>query len=361
MRSVMHVISGLGIGGAESNLVQVAQALKARGISQYVVSLTQHRENATPLEAHGIAVSHLNIRRSPRAIGDILKLCRIVYRMQPRIIQGWMYHGNLVASLAHRLTPGWSRRRLIWGLRASNMDEARYRRINRWSARISHWPDVIVANSLAGARVHEAYGYKPARMEVIWNGVDTQRFAPNAELRGKLRREFGIPDGQFVAIHVARVDPMKDHPMFLSAMARVPGATGLLVGTGTERLTLPPNVRALGMRLNVDRLLPVADVVVSTSAFGEGFSNVIAEGMSAGLVPITTDVGDARVIVGETGVVIPPRDSDALVTALAAEADLSPQDRARRGALARRRIEQEFALSKSVDAFERLYASLGIQ
>jgi glycosyltransferase involved in cell wall biosynthesis len=192
---------------------------------------------------------------------------------------------------------------------------------------------------------------------VIDNGIDAKKFRPDPAMRKQVRAELGIADDAVVAIHVARVDPMKDHGNCLAAMAEVPSVLGILVGSGTQELALPENVRALGIRRDVERLLAAADIVASTSAFGEGFSNAIAEGMSAGLVPVATDVGDARRIVGDIGSVVPPCNPLAFSQALAALAALPSEQRRQRGALARERIMSQFALDLAIDRYFQLYAA----
>jgi glycosyltransferase involved in cell wall biosynthesis len=112
------------------------------------------------------------------------------------------------------------------------------------------------------------------------------------------------------------------------------------------------------MRRDVERLCAMADIVISTSAFGEGFSNAIAEGMSAGLIPVATDVGDARPIVGDTGHVVAPRDVEALASAIRETAALTPAERAAMGLRARTRIVDRFSLQHAVDAYQRLYSSV---
>ena len=169
-----------------------------------------------------------------------------MHRLQPDIIQGWMYHGDLAAMAAHLVAHGRLRRRLCWNIRASNVEDARYTKLIRTCGWLSGWPDVIVANSEAGAKFHTAHGYRPRRIVVIPNGIDTDKFRPDPIARAMLRAELGLGD-QVVAVHVARVDPMKDHATFLSAMTSLPGISGLLVGAGTESLVCPANVRALGV------------------------------------------------------------------------------------------------------------------
>ena len=355
MIDAMHVISGLGAGGAETMLVQLSGGLRARGLSQHVVSLSSHDALAADLRATGVGLTVLDTGSLVSLAGAVAALARCVTGLRPRILQGWMYHGNIAATFAHYLCPGRRDRRLLWNLRASNMDARRYGAVIRLGGLLSRLPEVVIANSEMGVAFHREHGFRPRRFMVIDNGIDTEKFRPDAAARKRLRRELGIADEAAVVIHVARVDPMKDHAGFLAAMAQVPSLTGVMVGEGTKDLAALPNVRALGMRRDTGALYAAADIVASTSAFGEGFSNVIAEGMSVGLVPVATDVGDAGRIVGDAGLIVAPQDPQAFAAALGEIATLPAHERRRRGLAARERIVANFTLDRAVDAFARLY------
>jgi glycosyltransferase involved in cell wall biosynthesis len=353
MTRVMHVISGLDTGGAEAFLVQLAAGLKVRGFEQEVVSVTTLGANAAALQSSGIGVHALNVGSLAGAMASVGRLAALVRRAQPDVLQGWMYYGDMFTALANQMVPG--KRRLFWNLRASDTVEGGYGRLVRINAKLSGWPDIVIANSQSGLDFHRAQGYRPRRTEVIPNGVNTGKFRPDRTDRTALRAELGLPEDALVAIHVARVNPMKDHATFLKAMQALPQMRGLLVGAGTETLELPGNVGALGLRTDVERLYRCADIVVSSSAFAEGFSNVLAEGMSSGLVPVATDVGDARMIVGDTGRLVAIRDPVALANALAAEAQRS--DRDDRKARARARMVENFTLDRAIERFAKLYES----
>ncbi|WP_211912640.1 glycosyltransferase [Tardiphaga alba] len=277
--------------------------------------------------------------------------------VRPDIIQGWMYHGNLAASLAHTLTS--QSGKLFWGIRCSDMDLSDYSMQLRLIVKLGAWtstgPDIVIANSQAGADVHRVMGYTPRRMEVIANGIDIERFRPDEITRQQIRLELGISPEQKVAMHVARVDPMKDHASLLTALSRVPDIVGVLIGAGTEQLDLPPSVKALGRRSDVARLLTAGDIIVSSSAFGEGFPNGLAEGMSCGLVPVVTDVGDSRLIVGDTGTIVPRSDPEALASALSSLLAWPETrwDEARQSA--RRRITEFFTLDTASSRFASIY------
>ena len=356
MTRILHVVSGLGVGGAETVLTRLASALAARGMAQHVVSLSGTAPLAARLEAACVPLTRLDLARPAGLAVALPRLIGLTRRFRPDIIQGWMYHGDIVSTLVHWATPGRRNRRLMWGIRCSNMDLDRHVWLIRTEATLSRLPDIIVANSVAGADVHLAHKYRPRRLEIIANGIDTERFRPDAAQREAQRKTLGIAPDQRVAINVARVDPMKDQAGLLAAVRQLPDLPLLLVGAGTEALELPANIRALGVRDDIPALLNAADIIVSSSAFGEGFSNALAEGMSAGLVPVATDVGDARLIVGETGTVVPPGDPNALRDALGAVLALTDDMFAERGAAARARIVGEFGIDRMVDHFAALYS-----
>jgi glycosyltransferase involved in cell wall biosynthesis len=161
-----------------------------------------------------------------------------------------------------------------------------------------------------------------------------------------------------VLAHVARVDPMKDHASLRTALMQLPDVTALLIGRGTEQLPAAPNVHRLGRRDDVERLLAAADIVVSSSAFGEGFANVLAEGMACGLPAVATDVGDARAIVADSGLIVPPRDPGALAAAIREIVRAGAAARSERGARARAHIVENFAMNRAVGRFAELYRSL---
>jgi glycosyltransferase involved in cell wall biosynthesis len=151
---------------------------------------------------------------------------------------------------------------------------------------------------------------------------------------------------------------MKDHASLLAGMAELPDLRALLIGAGTESLPAAANVLRLGRRRDVARVLAAADVAVSSSRFGEGFSNALAEGMACGLPAVATDVGDAKLIIGDTGLVVPPGDRYALASALRTLAREPAAVHAERSARARARIVENFSLSRAIERFGELYGSL---
>jgi glycosyltransferase involved in cell wall biosynthesis len=356
---VLHVITTLQTGGAESMLAALVLAKRPSSPVARVVSLLPGGAASERLRAAGVAVTDLGMTRGRPSIGALIRLTQVIRTERPDVVQGWMYHANLMATLALALSGRRRRTRLYWGIRCSDMDPARYgwsfRVTVRVGARLSSVPDAIIANSERGRDYHRQLGYRPRRFDVIDNGIDTARFCQDEASRARVRAELGVPGTRPLLAMVARVDPMKDHDCFLRALARLSDVDALAVGEGTEQLPASPGLHRLGNRSDVPSLLAACDLVVSSSAFGEGFSNAIAEGMTCGLPAVATDVGDAARIIGDTGLVVPPRDPAALAAAISTLLNEPSAQRADRSRRARRRIEERFSLSRAVEAFDALH------
>jgi len=356
---LLHVITGLGTGGAERALVRLvlSQPPAARPVA--VVSLASGGRYAEILRQGGIEVIELGMRPGLPSPAGLLRLIRAIRRLAPDIVQSWMYHADLAALVALALSGRWRRTRLYWGVRCSDMDLSKYPfgtgLVVRLCAKLSGLPTAVAANSASGRDHHRRIGYRPRIFAVVDNGIDPAPFAPDADARREVRTEFGIADETVAIAMLARVDPMKDHAGFLSAFARLRGATALLIGTDTETLAETPGIHRLGERRDIPRLLAACDILVSSSAFGEGFSNAIIEGMAAGLAVVATDVGDSRRILGDAGEIVPPRDPAALAAALQGLID-DPERRRALGAAARRRVETDFSLARTRQAWAAFYA-----
>jgi glycosyltransferase involved in cell wall biosynthesis len=359
---VLYVITHLWVGGAEATLTRLVTAEPRIADEITVVALRPGGPHADRMRAGGVTVVELNFGALLGIAAGLYRLARLIARTRPDIVQGWMYHGDLAALIGLALSGRRRSTRLAWAIRGSDIDFSRYSRqlrlVVKACALLSRLPDLVTANSAAGLKTHLGYGYRPRRAEIVPNGVDTQRFRPDASLRAAARRELGIPSEAIVIAHVARINPMKDHDCFLAAMVELPDLRALLIGTDTEHLPDRANLLRLGGRDDVERLLPAADLIVSSSAFGEGFSNALAEGMACGLPAVSTDVGDAALIVGDTGAVVPPRDPRALASAIRALAGEDPAVRAERARRARARIVEEFSLERSVARWSEIYAAL---
>jgi sugar transferase (PEP-CTERM/EpsH1 system associated) len=215
----------------------------------------------------------------------------------------------------------------------------------------------------------------PERVRVVYNGVDTDRFTPNAQTRARVRRELGIAQTTCLIGSVGRMVPIKDYGTFLRAadQLRTRGAdlSVLLVGSGPELDSLKRHAGAieslrgrvhfLGASDQVPDVLNAMDVFVLPS-LGEGMSNTILEAMASGLPVVVTDVGGNPEVVGDqnSGLLFDPGDAVALAQALAGLVD-QPELRQTSGLSARERAVTKFSLRSMMERYKELYLNAAKQ
>ncbi len=328
----MFLISALDVGGAERQLVMLAKGLQQRGHNVTVVTFYDRGTLRDDLAEDAVPV--VSLHKSGR--WDIARftwhLLRTVHRARPDVLHSYLTMPNLLAAA---LRPIMRPRHLVWGIRYANMDLAAYDWLSRLSYRLQrHFAsraDLVIANSHAGQEMAIREGYPNNRVVHIANGIDVERFAPKHGNASSLRPQWtNNGDGPLIGI-VARLDPMKDHETFLNAAALIakknPAVRFVCIGGGQD--SLRTRLQAIAGELGIaDRVvwadivsdMPAAyqdlDLCVLSSAFGEGFPNVVAEAMACGVRCVVTDVGDAAAIVGETGLVVPPHQPEAMAAAI---------------------------------------------
>jgi len=370
---VVHVTTGLEIGGAEVMLVKVLKELEASNIRAIVCSLLG--EGALSERARHYADDVINVQPAAlmRNPARLMKVSRQLARFQPHIIQGWMYHGNLVATVMHKTLARHSR--LFWNLRCSEPTPGSRSAewVRRMGIRYSQLPERIVVNSESGLAYHKAVGYKANDYRVIGNGIDATTFAPDGQARSACRQRLGLPDEAFVIGISARYREMKDYATFFQAVERfgkqVADAYVLVCGSGVDA-TVPELTDYNRQQLESERLhllgeledmpgfMNALDVFTLSSKTGEGFPNVIAEAMACAKPCVVTDSGDSQRIVGECGMTVSPQDPQALANAWQRLYAMSPDVRADIGTRARQRAVNEYDIASVGAAYRELYTSV---
>lgn len=353
-------------------LYKVLVQSSGQGVESKVITIKPPGPIAEKIKQAGFDVQTLNFGKEFwRTTISVPSLIWKTICFRPHVIQGWMYHGNLFATISSLFLP----RRVIlcWNIRQTLYDIKREKRFTRWTIWIckvlSKRPAHILYNSSLSARQHEEYGYQSTQRTIIYNGFETEVFNPNAALKSVVKKELGI-DTKYVVGHIARFHPKKDHKTFFHAARKVldeiDEVTFVLIGrdvvvsnvvllTYIEELGLANEVRLLGERTDISRILTAMDIVVSSSGWGEGFSNVIGEAMSAGSLCVVTDVGDAKHIVGDYGIVVPPYSVDGISEGIIRVLQY-PQEKfdeiARKG---RERIIENYSIDKITAKYLRIY------
>jgi glycosyltransferase involved in cell wall biosynthesis len=359
---VAHVITTLVPGGTERALQRLVLATRPLGIAHDVISLTDGGTVADELRAAGVAVHSLGMARSgalPDA-GGIARLHTLLRRLRPEVVQGWMYHANLLAGLVAPLATG---RRALWGIRAASVPADRERRRTVLTAAVTArlartMPRDILVNGERARDTHVAAGYPASRMTLIPNGYDLARWRPDDAARVDVRRELGIADDAPLVGMIANFRPIKDHATFLAAMdalrRTLPSLQVLVVGVDAtrahpafaalaDRTTLGAALHALGARSDVPRVTAALDVAVLTSV-DESFPNVVAEAMACAVPVVSTDAGDARTILGSADDIVPVGDVDGVARRVAAWLVQPEATRRAHGRALRARVEREYGL-----------------
>ena len=369
---VLHVIDGLEMGGGEQVLISLVGQLQAAGWRNTVLSLVQPGPAAARLEASGAHVEGLSFRRGRLSVLGLHRLAGAIRRHHPTVLQGWMHHGNLAATVGKALAR--SRAPLFWSVHNTigprSEPRLHTRAAVRLGAALSGRAAAIVYVSAVSARQHEALGFRSDRTAVIPNGINCDLFRPDATARAALRQSLGVPPDCFVIGLFARWAPMKDHVNLLRA-AKLLRDRGqrlhiVLAGTGidprnhalmrsTGELDLSANVTLLGERDDVPALMPGLDLFVLPSRWGEACPLVLGEAMAAGVPCVATDIGDSGLIVDDPARVVPPADSAALADAIAGVIQMKPALREQVSCQCRSLMLRRFSLSGMSEKYKCLY------
>lgn len=372
--SIVYVSTGLEGGGAEMMLYQLLSHLNLDRFQVSVISLIEPGVLGAKFQAAGIPVYSIGMKRGLPTIPTLWRLVQTIRKLQPDLLQGWMYHGNLAAQMASFLLG--NSIPVLWSIHASInptilANPARKALIQAGS-KFSRFPAQILFVSKTSQQCHEKMGYYAEKCLAIPNGFDTELFSPNPAAKAIVRQELGLAPETIIIASFARYHPVKDHPNFLHAAAKLhqdyPDVHFLLAGENIDSsndplqqliqsLALTQRVHLLGARQDVPTLMAGVDMVTSASA-SEAFPMIVGEAMSCGVHCVVTNVGDSSWIVGDTGSVVPPQDAPALAAAWAKSIELGSEGRAALGDAARARIIEHFTLARIVDRYESLYKSV---
>lgn len=372
---IIYVISDLSIGGAEMMLYRLLTETDRTRFEPIVVSLMDRGSLRERIEALGIAVHTVGVRpRLPTPLA-LWRLIRLMRRLRPDLIVGWMYHSCLAVQLTRIFTSRLAR--VLWSIHysTSSLTEEKWLTavVIKACAFLSGLPDKIVFVSRDGQSKHRQLGFSTGNSCVIPNGIDAKTFVPSSEARASVRSEFGLPGDALIIGMVSRYHPMKDYACFLKAAALVlkthPETRFFLVGRAVDgknqelrrlihELGITHRTHLLGERHDIPRLAAALDVF-SLSSYCESFPTVIGEAMACAVPCVVTNVGDAAWIVGDnTGSVVPPRDPHALAQAWAEMIQLGEEERAALGRAALSRVSEFFPLKSIVHRYEALYEAV---
>lgn len=367
---IIHIITGLGIGGAERSLYNVVCNLNNELFEQIIISLTDLGYWGQRLRAQGYVVISLGMRRGILDIYKLCTLCRLLNKEHPDCVQTWLHHANVLGLICARLV---GIKRVIWNIRCGMLELDQYRFTTKLAFKIggwlSRWATAIVNNSHASIQEHQAYGYNNKAWIYIPNGFDLEVFKPDSSRYREFRQQFALPHDAIIIGIIARFDPAKDHKTFLRAAALfAPKAHNVyFVCAGRDMNPQNPamaefiNDTKLTNRLllldevtDVYNLYPALDYITQTSLV-EGFPNVLGEAMCCEVECIATAVGETPTLIGDNNFIIPTANPTALAvtwdTVISRPAAIIQRNRQ----LNRQRMSEHFSLQNTIKKYEDLY------
>lgn len=362
--NLVFLIRNLATGGAERQLVALARNLDRKQFDITVLTLYGDGELRDELIRAGVRVVSLNKEGRWDLWSITLRLVRVLRKLKPDILHSYLTGQNVLAVMMKAALPG---TRIVWGVRSSNLDDRHRDWLSRVNCQVERWlscfPDLIISNSVAAKNYYSTRGFAEARMIVIRNGIDTTRFTPDQKAGLRYRASWGVPEKSLAIGLVGRLDRIKDHGTFLRAAAIFArsraDAKFVCIGSGPDDYLR--ELRQLATQLGLtDRLIwrgSVTDMpraynalnICCSSSFGEGLPNAIAEAMACGVPCVVTDVGDSAWVVGDTGVVVPRRNPEALAAGLTELTDRMGQSPPF-GNSTRERIESRLSVSALISS-----------
>lgn len=371
---VVHIIIGLEKGGAEMMLRQLV-IKNSMGESKFchtVISLTDIGFHGAVLHKQGVEVHALNMRGSMGVIGCFFRLVSLLKKIQPKFVQTWMVHSDFLGGLAARFA---GVPHVIWGVRTTDYRvESCSTRALRWlCTRLSFFvPDKIVCVAQASLQASAQAGYDATKLMVIRNGLDVAALRQHVGAGTAVRQQLELDAAHVVVGCLGRYNPAKDHANFVRAAGRVaalfPECRFLMVGRDLQvsNRELMAQIEAtgfadrfvlLGERSDPAVCLDAMDVFALSSCT-EGFPNVLGEAMAMGVPCVTTNVGDAAVLLGDAGFVVPPRDAVALADAMARMLALPKAEQQALGRKGQVRVQSQFSMDAAAQRFNHLYEQL---
>lgn len=371
-KKIVHIIIGLNVGGAELMLHRLVLNSSRKGIFEhYVISLTDLGVIGSRLQEEGMPVYSLGMKSVTSVLFVLIKLQRLLKKIQPDIVQTWMYHADFLGGLAAKSI---GIRNIIWGVRTTDPSQSASKQtvaLSKLCAKLSYFiPDTTICVAHSALKYHESIGYKNNNMIVIPNGFDLTKFYPDKNKRVTLRRHLEISEDELVIGNIGRFNPVKNQLNFIKAClillnkgykfkvllaGRNLSLDNIQINTLLNRSTHRERFIFLGEYEDTPSFYNAIDALCLCSV-SEGFPNVLGEAMATAKVCYSTDAGDAHIILGNSGFKIDSTSAHDISLSLESNWLKKTKDELSKVEVdAYCRIKDNFSIAKVVTEFEQLY------
>lgn len=360
----MLVITGLGVGGAERQVVDLADAFASAGHAVHILTLTG--PIALRPRDPSVGITCMGVRKSPWGLWRACMSFRSAVRdFHPDVVHSHMRHANVFSRLMRR---GGGVPRLICTSHTSNDGGWFWMRLYRWTDPLC---DLTTSVSEAATRCLIARGAVGVeRSLTVYNGIDVRRYLFDPEARVAVRHDLGVTEDQKVFIAIGRLTAAKDYPNLLAAFSGVvreeSNVVLWIVGAGpledslkklAAEYGLKDRCKFLGLRLDTGALLSASDLFVLSSEW-EGFGLVAAEAMVCGRPVVATDAFGVREVIGEYGVLVPPKNSEELALAMKSALHMDTRKQSQITQKAHDRVLKNFSMDSVCERWLSIYRNL---
>lgn len=356
---IMFCITGLSVGGAERQVVDLANRFAELG---HEVSILVLRGKPVLLPAQKVQVILLQMSKSPFSVlKSFLAAKDIVKKYSPDVLHSHMRHANLFCRILRLFTPI---RKLISTSHTSNDGGLLWMAIYKATDGLS---EITTTVSHAAEKVFSEFRAADSRkLRVVYNGIDTDKFQFSMESRLTLRSSLSISPDKSVLISIGRLTEAKDYPTLLRAFQLVRqrvDAELYIVGEGplmeplkllAKRFDISNHVHFLGLRADIPQLLSASDLFVLSSAW-EGFGLVVAEAMACKRRVVATAADGVCEVVGDCGRLVAIGDAEALAEGVCEALAITHEQDAILGERGRLRVLENFSLNISVKRWLDIY------
>ena len=368
MKKIVHIISGLQVGGAERSLFNICNSSLNDSFKQYVICLGNRGYYSQKIEEIGLEIYHINFS-SWHFFKSLIKFITVLKKISPNIIQGWMNHGNFASILALLILN--FKPIIYWNIRQSfykNKNDLFYTKFSfLFNIVFSRIPKKIIINSNISKIQLQNFGFHVDSFKFIPNGFDSNYWVRDLSFRKLKRENLGIKNLDFVIGYVGRYHSMKNIILLLKAFEiisiNLPNTKLVIIGQKENDFNkfekqifdrIPKNqIILLNQMYDVNKYYSLFDLFILCSV-SEGFPNVLGEAMSCELCCISTNVGEASALLQDVGLIIPVDDLDALVreiTNCIGNLEITKN----MGGGARNKIIKSYSLQNTVNQYFNLY------
>jgi glycosyltransferase involved in cell wall biosynthesis len=376
-KKLVIIITSLSVGGAELMLFKLLRKINLKKFKPTVISLTSYGEIGSRINGLGIPVHSVELSPNLSIFIKLIRFLKLLKDLKPDIIHTWMYHSDLIGGIAAKII---GCDNILWSIRCTDIltdgvsKNTRY--IRKICAGLSNIiPTNIICVAHKAKKVHVKIGYDYQKMIVLGNGFDLNLFKYDLDSRVKIRESLNIKAGSLVIGSIGRFNNYKDHHNFIMAAQHLTllkrKVYFLMIGRDVdinnyslkswiEEVGNPNRFKLLGEQREIVKLLSAMDIFCLHSK-SEGFPNVLGEAMCMGLPSVVTNVGDSALLLGNSGVVVPSQDPNALAKGLLSLINKSEEERQLIGQLARKRIKENYSMEKIYSKYEILYEKILIK